>query len=53
MIYLMGLFRVAVEHAGTTRMTHGFVGKHFQALIMTSYTSSFCVALFVAPSVSN
>ena len=35
MIYLMmGLFRVAVEHAGTTRMTHGFVGKRFQALIM-------------------
>ena len=53
---------MAVEHAGTTRMTHGFVGKRFQALIMTfffffliviSYTSSFCVALFVAPSVSN
>ena len=52
---------MAVEHTGTTRMTHGFVGKRFQALIMTffffliviSYTSSFCVALFVAPSVSN
>lgn len=42
---LEGFFRVAVEHTGGTKVTHGFAGKHFQALI-TTYPSFLSIWIF-------
>lgn len=42
-ICLRGPFEVSVEHKGSARVTHGFVGKNLQALMATyPYTALFC-----------